>query len=146
MKKLTALLAATSLVTTVLFSTGCDVDAQFQGVYNVYDIPVHPDEWQIARNSDGLFEYMYVDKAMAELNGNVFGRASYTTYFVYRDGNATVEVPLPHTVYGLEDGGYLWQYTIEAEYSPGYLRLKLAASDFKTVNVGDMVFRLAIVR
>jgi hypothetical protein len=149
MRKTIAILAAAALTSAAL-TTGCDVDADFAGVYNVYNIPVQPSEWEIMSPDPGIIAYMYVDKRMPELDASVIGRAAYVTYYQYMDGNQLVEVPLPHHVYNLEtevDGEYRWQYTIEAEYSPGNLRLKLSTSDFDLFRPNEeWVFRLAIIR
>ncbi len=115
---------------TVAATTGCDVDADFgDGVYNVYDIPVYASEWKPVWSADDVMEYMYVDKPMPELDGKVFGRAMYVTYYQFMDGNETVEMPLPYTDYELYEGKE-WQYKIESEYSQGNLRLVLTTSDF----------------
>ncbi len=147
MKKLLAILATAAVAA---FAAGCDVDADLAGVYSIKDIPVHPSEWILVEADPGIESYWYVDKAIAELDGDVFGRAMYTTYYRFMDGNELVEVPLPHTVYNLQtnvDGRYEWQYTIEAEYSPGNLRLKLATSDFAPFRPDEeLFFRLAITR
>jgi hypothetical protein len=144
----TAAIVAMAAVSTL--STGCDVDAEFAGVYNVYDIPVRNSDWKIESSAAGVVTYAYVDLRVPELNGNVINRAVCTTYYQYRDGNELVEVPLPHTVYNLEtevNSEYRWQYTIEAEYSYGNLRLKLSTSDFNAFKPDDtLYFRLAIVR
>lgn len=144
MKKfvLTSILALAGLVGSAGL-TGCDVDADFQGVYNVYNIKVQPGEWKTP--SDGA-SYLYVEKSMPELNATVMGNASYTTYYVFEDG-VTVETPLPYTEYRKENNGTLWEFTLSAEYSRGTLRIKMSTSDLKGyVPDYTMNFRLAIGR
>jgi hypothetical protein len=143
MKKLLMILVAAALVMTA--NTGCDVDADLGGVYNIYDIPVRSSEWIPVSSAADVLEYMYVDKPIPELD-DVFGRASYATYFKYMDGNEPVEVPLPYTVYELYDGIEV-EYTVRAEYSPGNLRLVLTTSDFYSSKPDETwMFRLAITR
>jgi hypothetical protein len=157
MKRMFKIFAMAAVVFSVAATTGCDADLEFgdekgRNVYSVDNIPVEPRDWEEVWDRDGfgndILLYKYFDLPINELTWDVINGGHYTTYFYLDpDEHQPVTKPLPHSDYFMDGDGFQWEYTLDAEYSEGNLRIILKTSDFWDFTFDDtLYFRLAIIR
>jgi hypothetical protein len=117
----------------VVVVAGCDVDAEFRSPMVIDKIEIHPDDWKLALNNEGRFDYYYCDIPIPEINEHVLNNGTVQTFWRYGEGSVDVQEPLPAVInisrYGT--GGLIeWTETISCNYSVGLVRIMISRSNF----------------
>jgi hypothetical protein len=113
----------------VLLFTSCEKNEIHEDYYlNTKTIHyfVGVNDWQVARNDEGVFLYLYRTFREPDLTPYIYENGMIIAYMRFEDGRLS---PLPFSDFWVDQNGYKWEEQVTCEIGKGYVTFIFKVDD-----------------